>query len=226
MRAKARSVGLILGVFLLTATPSVAATIINGDFSDDLNGWTPGEDGDASYEVVDSYEGNSKVLHLLATTTYTWNGDSWEVPGDYGVAFATQTNFDPYTGLGALQFKASATCTGATWDQFDEDGGALVRVTHLSTEEKKVTDSMWLQYILPLPGLDTAGFATVAILAYPILSLDEMSEQRDYGDERVVTIEAYFDDFEFIVPEPGTVVLLCCGGGIMLILRRPRRKVA
>ena len=234
MRAKARSFGLILGVFLLVATPSVADTLVNGDFSDGpggLDGWTPGMDGTASYDVVDSYEGNSNVLYLTATVTYTWDDNSglWEIPSPLSFAFVLQSNFDSYAGLGALQFKASATCTGATWDQFDEDGGAFVRVAYAGGAEirdKKVTDSTWSQSILLLPGLGSSNDTTVTVQAYPILSSDELREQRDYGDTRVVTIEAYFDDLEFIVPEPGTVVLLCCGGGIMLILRRPRRKVA
>ena len=211
----------VAGVLAL-GTSTARADIINGDFSDGLNsGWGIVANPPGYTEVVDGR------LHIVSYNTYEWNSDveTWDLQDatESGInvlqSVLQEAGYWAPEGTDAIEFDVEVTITDnpvgnpGAGTMFAINYGGNAASTGLLTDYNGTV-------LLPLPGLvpNDPGGCQLSVVSYAGL---DVSPDPGLGTSYTITVESYFDNFQF-VPEPASVLVLAMGA-LAMIARRRRR---
>jgi len=212
-----------VGVWAFCGVPVARADIINGDFSDGLNGYVSVLDpnDDTSIALAEVVNGQ---LHIRAVNTWTWNDGTqqWEGTGGNFVkitqTMASDMGFWAPDGTDAIEFDANVTIEN------NPPGNVFAGVKFVVNYNGKASGKDMMANVnqkitVDMSDLDPDGEAGIDfdLTTYGAVFTPTAPPETTYD----VTVDAYFDNFRF-VPEPGSVSLLLLGAAALAVRRRKR----
>lgn len=209
-----------------------AADVTNGGFEDtpDFDGWAPSATGGGTTEVLSSYTTNgTRLAHLKAETTYTWDSGISDWVGTNHEATVQQGFFPPSSpltteaGETALRYDALTVVTGeglADWEMWvDAFVGPPPPLRYC---EAPIDADVWTTDTIDLDHPGTSDPLPAGSSINIVFRVINRPPDRDGdGDGEVVTQTAHlYLDNVALVPAPPVALIFLIGGGALLRRRR------
>ena len=209
----------VTGVVLMLGVGTARGNIVNGDFSIPFGvlvvGWERFTFSDASGLATAEITGDR--LHIVTTSTWTWDGSTWTVDGiDASYAEVSQdihaddSGFYAPPGTTGLEFDVVGlsvtgdvpdnTLAGLSFQVTYRDTGGAVVAQDLNIPTGSYTHSIAMPGLVPDAG-------EMDIVMYAFSDVDTLLTPTPGA--YMVTVEATLDRFEFVpgvIPEPVTLL--------------------
>jgi hypothetical protein len=210
---------LAVGMLVLGLAGAARADVVNGDFesSPDLTGWTPGGYGYYAVELLNGYlDNSSKLAHLHASATYTWDGMQWS--GTWAGAYLQQIVMSAPDNATQLSFDAMVASSGV---ELNDPYASIM--WNGGSGDQPIIHGNWHRYVLPLADLgDPVEPGSLVVLAIQLTANAPTSPAANIGDQVIQTMDVYVDNVQ-LVPAPGAAALLVLGSAGVLRRRRMMR---